>query len=295
MILAVNSALDESQAQVDADDVEFLVVMRAVRVFRILKVSRYVRWVNIFTQALSHSASALLTVVYIIFVMVLVLAAVMFYLENDRWDPVCGGHNVGVDSNGCYVTADGQRSGFYSIPVCIWWCIITISTIGFGDMIPQTGIGKLLASFTAVAGVIILAVPISIVSANFRDVFRRFQQRVWLEKRRKQIKEEVAETSQKSPSESFSVQKRTSLNEKALNVAEEVWFSTYQEKYLSTLQAMTAKNNRRFGYGLELQGAASRTILVDRLCARCHKWEASNHVNHDEVIRRLRVRDEGEV
>ena len=65
---------------------------------------------------------------------------------------------------------DGRR--FSSIPVCIWWCMITISTIGFGDLIPQTGIGKLLCSFTAVSGVIILAVPISIVSANFREVFR---------------------------------------------------------------------------------------------------------------------------
>ena len=82
------------------------------------------------------------------------------------------------------MTADGQRSRFDSIPVCLWWCIITVTTIGYGDLIPQTGGGKFLGSFTAVAGVILLAVPISIVSANFKFVFRRFRQRVWLEKRR---------------------------------------------------------------------------------------------------------------
>ena len=86
------------------------------------QVSRYVKWVNIFTQALGHSASALLTVLYIIMVMVLVLSAVMFYLENDHWDPTCGGQNhddFGV--NGCYVTADGQRSKCVSVRVCGWF------------------------------------------------------------------------------------------------------------------------------------------------------------------------------
>lgn len=53
--------------------------------------ARYVHWVNIFAQALSHSASALLTVAYIILVMVLIFASLMFYIENDHWDPLCGG------------------------------------------------------------------------------------------------------------------------------------------------------------------------------------------------------------
>ena len=250
---------------------------------------------NIFTQALSRSASALLTVLYIIMVMVLVLSAIMFYMENDHWDPTCGGHNhpdTGID--GCYLREDGQRSRFSSIPICIWWCMITISTIGFGDLIPQTGVGKLLCSFAAVSGVIILAVPISIVSANFQDVFRRFQQRVWLEKRRNQIKKEVTEVSfqraRAANSDDESEQADSPTAKAAadtLNASEKVLFATYEDKYLETLSSMCQKNNRRFGYGLEVGGSANRATLIDSLHRELQRHEVANDIEHDDVVERV--------
>ena len=57
----------------------------------LVQVTRYVEWTMIFVNALKDSASALLTVLYIIVVMVLILASLMFYIENDHWDESCGG------------------------------------------------------------------------------------------------------------------------------------------------------------------------------------------------------------
>ena len=62
-----------------------------------------------------------------------------------------------------------QQEQFGSIPRCLWWSGITVTTVGYGDTYPVTALGKLIASFTAICGIAVIAIPIGIISAGFTD------------------------------------------------------------------------------------------------------------------------------
>lgn len=62
---------------------------------------------------------------------------------------------------------EGPENGFKSIPQSIYWCIVTLTTVGFGDITPQTAIGQILASFIMIIGYGVIAVPTGIVSAEY--------------------------------------------------------------------------------------------------------------------------------
>lgn len=67
-----------------------------------------------------------------------------------------------------YLTEGGvQKDSFGSISRCLWWSLITVTTIGYGDVYPVTPAGKLVASITALLGIAVIAIPIGIISSGF--------------------------------------------------------------------------------------------------------------------------------
>jgi voltage-gated potassium channel len=68
-----------------------------------------------------------------------------------------------------------QQEQFGSIPRCIWWAIITVTTVGYGDAIPVSPGGRLVASVTAISGIAVIAIPIGIISAGFSEAWAREQ------------------------------------------------------------------------------------------------------------------------
>ena len=62
-----------------------------------------------------------------------------------------------------------QAEQFGSIPRCLWWSVITVTTVGYGDTYPATALGKLIAALTAICGVAVIAIPIGIISAGFTE------------------------------------------------------------------------------------------------------------------------------
>lgn len=127
---------------------EALMVIRSVRflrIFRILKLSRYMLGADILGEALSNSRHKIIVFLISILTIVVIMGGLMFVIEPDK-------------------------AGFTSIPRSIYWAIITITTVGYGDIAPVTPLGQALASFIMLFGYAIIAVPTGIVSSEMTAI-----------------------------------------------------------------------------------------------------------------------------
>ena len=124
-------------------------ILRLLRMFRVLKMARHFGQANVLLNALRASSPKIAVFLFAILTLVTIEGTLMYIIE--------GAHNP----------------GFNSIPQSIYWGIVTITTVGYGDVAPLTVIGKVLASFIMLTGFSIIAVPTGIVSAELN---RKLQQ-----------------------------------------------------------------------------------------------------------------------
>ncbi|WP_418320231.1 ion transporter [Piscinibacter sakaiensis] len=117
-------------------------VLRLLRIFRVLKMGAYVAEFQSLGDALRSSRRKILVFLMFVMLVVLLMGTLMYVIE-------------------------GPASGFTSIPVGVYWAIVTMTTVGFGDITPQTDLGRFIASWQMLIGWGILAVPTGIVSAEF--------------------------------------------------------------------------------------------------------------------------------
>jgi voltage-gated potassium channel len=120
----------------------YLVVVRAIRllrVFRVLKLVHYVKEARILYNALKQSFAKILVFLIFIVVLVVILGSIMYLIE-------------------------GAENGFTSIPRGVYWAIVTLTTVGYGDIAPKTTIGQSLASIVMILGYAIIAIPTGIIS-----------------------------------------------------------------------------------------------------------------------------------
>jgi voltage-gated potassium channel len=123
-------------------------VLRLLRVCRILKLASYISEYQALGAALYASRRKIMVFIGTVAILVMLLGTVMYVVE-------------------------GPANGFTSIPVAVYWAISTITTVGFGDITPKTGLGRAIASFIMLLGWGILAVPTGIVTAELtRSAFR---------------------------------------------------------------------------------------------------------------------------
>ncbi len=116
--------------------------LRLLRVFRILKVTRYIGEADKLKKAIKNSAPKIAVFLFAVLVLSVIFGTLMYLVE-------------------------GPESGFVSIPVSIYWCIVTLTTVGFGDIAPVTPLGQFLATVIMIMGYGIIAVPTGIVSAEY--------------------------------------------------------------------------------------------------------------------------------
>jgi voltage-gated potassium channel len=116
--------------------------MRLVRVFRIFKLAKFLKESNSLMAALRASQAKITVFLTFVIMMVIVIGSVMYFVEG------------------------GQSSGFTSIPRSIYWAIVTLTTVGYGDIAPTTALGQFLAAIVMIMGYGVLAVPTGIVSAE---------------------------------------------------------------------------------------------------------------------------------
>jgi len=121
-----------------------LIVIRALRllrIFRVFKLARFLSEANVLLGALQSGSRKVLVFLGSVLVLVAILGSAMYIIE-------------------------GAENGFTSIPVAMYWAIVTMTTVGYGDVIPQTVAGKLLSAVVMVIGYSIIAIPTGIVTAE---------------------------------------------------------------------------------------------------------------------------------
>ena len=122
--------------------------LRLLRVFRILKLTRFIGESNFLIRSLQASRAKIGVFLFTVFILSIIFGTIMYLVE------------------------DGQN-GFTSIPESIYWTIVTLTTVGYGDIFPGTTIGKFIASIIMIMGYGIIAVPTGIVSAEMAQKRRR--------------------------------------------------------------------------------------------------------------------------
>lgn len=116
--------------------------LRLLRVFRILKLARYLGASNQLKDSIIASRVKILVFLFAVMVSSIIFGTIMYLVE-------------------------GEVNGFDNIPKSVYWCIVTLTTVGFGDIAPQTPLGQFITTFIMILGYGIIAVPTGIVSAEY--------------------------------------------------------------------------------------------------------------------------------
>lgn len=117
-------------------------IFRLLRVFRVLKLARFTSEAKVLLDSLRDSAYKISIFLMSVVAIVVIMGTVMYVVE-------------------------GGEKGFSSIPRSIYWAIVTVTTVGYGDMVPHTVLGKFISSFVMIMGYAIIAVPTGIVTVAF--------------------------------------------------------------------------------------------------------------------------------
>ena len=137
---------------------QVLRVIRLVRVFRVLKLGSKSGRLDVIINAVAASTDMLVMLTFLLLLSMIVFSSLIYFAEKNT-----------------YNESSGQYS-FKSIPDAFWWCMVTLMTVGYGDAVPETPIGRLIATATMLSSIIILALPISVIGTNFTSQWIVFKE-----------------------------------------------------------------------------------------------------------------------
>jgi voltage-gated potassium channel len=127
-------------------DMRFIRMIRLFRLFRILKIARYLKAFKIINNVFREKKDELLISIILTLFLLLFTSTIMYFIENKA-----------------------QPENFSSIPQTMWWGIATLTTVGYGDIYPVTGIGRLMGGIIALIGIGLFALPTGILASGFSE------------------------------------------------------------------------------------------------------------------------------
>eukprot|EP01043_Picozoa_sp_COSAG02_P053115 COSAG02_NODE_5822_length_4016_cov_7.403321_3_plen_480_part_00 len=137
-------------------------ILRLARIFRVIKVGTFKENLDLVVEALRRSKSGLLLLVYLVLIFMVIMSSILYMVEES--DP---------------------GTSFSDIPSTFWCTIVTMTSVGYGDMYPVSDMGRAVGSFIMLSGILTLAVPITLIGNNFQDV--------WVAAKKKKEKDKMIE------------------------------------------------------------------------------------------------------
>ena len=134
-------------------DLRFIRLLRLLRFFRFFKLGRYLNASKVIGNVFKAKREELVLSFIITLFLIVIASSVMYYAEHDA-----------------------QPDKFSSIPETMWWSVATLTTVGYGDEYPITGLGKLLTACISILGIGMFALPAGILASGFSDEFKKMKQ-----------------------------------------------------------------------------------------------------------------------
>lgn len=133
-------------------DLRILRTLRLFRLLRLLKLKRYFKSLGIIKSVIVKTKGEIIVTVFLVFILLVLASTLMYNIEKNA-----------------------QPEAFKNIGQAMWWAVATLTTVGYGDIYPITGIGKVLSAFIALLGIGIVALPTGIISSAYIEEIRNLR------------------------------------------------------------------------------------------------------------------------
>ncbi|XP_028035712.1 potassium voltage-gated channel protein Shaw-like [Bombyx mandarina] len=148
------------------DKAEILEFISIIKILRLFKLTRHSPGLKILVHTFKASAKELTLLVFFLVLGIVIFASLVYYAEKSQ---------------------DNPENQFKSIPLGLWWAIVTMTTVGYGDMAPKTYLGMFVGALCALAGVLTIALPVPVIVSNFSMFYSHTQARSKLPKKRRRV------------------------------------------------------------------------------------------------------------
>jgi voltage-gated potassium channel len=133
-------------------DLRILRILRLLRFFRLFRLTAYMKATKLVVNVFKSRFSELVLSLILTFFLIIIASCLVYFAEHEE-----------------------QPESFTSIPATIWWAVVSLTTVGYGDMVPHTVCGKIFASMVLLAGVALLALPAGIITAGFLEESKKLK------------------------------------------------------------------------------------------------------------------------
>ncbi len=131
-------------------DLRFIRSLRLLRIFRMLKMVRYSSSIQMLGNVLKKEKTVITIIFFVLLLILIFASSIMYFIEKDV-----------------------QPDSFTSIPAAMWWAVVTLTTVGYGDIYPTTSLGKLIGTIIALVGIGMFALPAGVLASGFMEEIQK--------------------------------------------------------------------------------------------------------------------------